>query len=121
MGCGSARVDKLGSRLFGGTRASCRTPYQGLDRWPKASRSARISTEAARRQVLRQYIAQKYDNPPEAYGAPASPPWTHPGFIEKVGPNRSRSSRVEDVKIETPSCKITFDDHGKNTVAVITK
>ncbi len=73
---------------------------------------------------LEKYKAQNYEQPPEAYG-----PFAYAAMdlildtIEKVGPNRKKViaelAKVKDHKsIIGP---ITFDDHGQNTVAVITK
>ena len=73
---------------------------------------------------MENYAAQKYDNPPEAYGA-----FSFAAMdlildsIEKVGPDRKKViEELANVK-ERDSIvgKVTFDDHGQNTVAVITK
>jgi branched-chain amino acid transport system substrate-binding protein len=70
------------------------------------------------------YLQQKYDQGPEAYGPFA---FTAAGLImdviENVGPNRRkvieelRKTRDKDSIIG----KISFDDHGQNVVALITK
>src|SRR5205814_1784116 len=74
--------------------------------------------------VVENYAAQKYDNPPEAYGA-----FSFAAMdlildsIEKVGPDRKKViEELANVKErESIVGKVTFDDHGQNTVAVITK
>ena len=73
---------------------------------------------------MENYDAQKYDNPPEAYGAFAYAAMDLIlNSIEKVGPDRKKiideMSNVKDR--DSIVGKITFDDHGQNTVAVITK
>jgi branched-chain amino acid transport system substrate-binding protein len=70
------------------------------------------------------YTAQKYDNPPEAYGAFAYAAMALIlDSIEKVGPDRKKVidelAKVKDR--DSIVGKITFDDHGQNTVPVITK
>jgi branched-chain amino acid transport system substrate-binding protein len=70
------------------------------------------------------YNAQKYDNPPEAYG-----PFAFAAMdmildtIEKVGPDRRKViADLANVKDrDTIVGKVTFDDHGQNAVPVITK
>jgi branched-chain amino acid transport system substrate-binding protein len=73
---------------------------------------------------MEKYNAQHYDQPPEAYGAFAFAAMNLIlDSIEKVGPNRKKViaelAKVKDV--DSIVGKITFDDHGQNTVAVITK
>ena len=73
---------------------------------------------------MEKYNAQKYDNPPEAYGAFAYAAMNMIlDSIEKVGPDRKKViADLGDVKDRDSIVgKITFDDHGQNTVAVITK
>src|ERR1044071_8962829 len=70
------------------------------------------------------YNAQKYDNPPEAYGAFAyAAKALILDSIEKVGPDRKKVidelAKVKDR--DSIVGRITFADHGQNTVAVITK
>jgi branched-chain amino acid transport system substrate-binding protein len=70
------------------------------------------------------YTAQKYDNPPEAYG-----PFAYAAMalildsIEKVGPDRKKViAELANVKDRDSIVgKITFDDHGQNAVPVITR
>ncbi len=76
------------------------------------------------KKFLEDYDKQGYSNPPEAYG-----PFAFAGAqlimdaIEKVGPDRKKVigelAKVKDV--DTIVGKVTFDDHGQNTVPVITK
>src|ERR1700730_2280335 len=73
---------------------------------------------------MEKYAARKYDGPPEVYGA-----FAYAGMdlilnaIEKVGPDRRKIiddlAHVKDR--DSIVGKITFDDHGQNTVAVVTK
>ena len=72
---------------------------------------------------LEKYNEQKYDNPPEAYGAFAYAAMNMIlNSIDKVGPDRKKViADLGDVKDRDSIVgKITFDDHGQNTVAVIT-
>jgi len=76
------------------------------------------------KKFLEDYNKQGYTNPPEAYG-----PFAFAGAqlimdaIEKIGPDRKKViaelAKVKDV--DTIVGKVTFDDHGQNTVPVITK
>ena len=73
---------------------------------------------------MEKYNAQKYDNPPEAYGAFAYAAMDMIlDSIEKVGPDRKKViADLANVKDRDSIVgKITFDDHGQNTVPVITK
>jgi branched-chain amino acid transport system substrate-binding protein len=73
---------------------------------------------------MEKYNAQKYDQPPEAYGAFAYAAMNMIlDSIEKVGPDRKKViADLGNVKDRDSIVgKITFDDHGQNTVAVITK
>jgi branched-chain amino acid transport system substrate-binding protein len=70
------------------------------------------------------YNAQKYDQPPEAYGAFANAAMDLIlDVIEKVGPDRKKVIKELRATKDKDSIvgKITFDDHGQNTVALITK
>jgi branched-chain amino acid transport system substrate-binding protein len=73
---------------------------------------------------MEKYDAQKYDNPPEAYGAFAYAAMDLIlDSIEKVGADRKKvideMAKVKDR--DSIVGKITFDDHGQNTVPLITK
>ncbi|MCC7017183.1 MAG: branched-chain amino acid ABC transporter substrate-binding protein [Rhodospirillales bacterium] len=73
---------------------------------------------------MEKYTAAKYGEPPEAYGPFAFAAMSLVlDVIEKVGPDRKK---VRDALRATKNHdsivgKVTFDDHGQNTVAVITK
>jgi branched-chain amino acid transport system substrate-binding protein len=73
---------------------------------------------------VEKYTAAKYGEPPEAYGPFAFAAMTLVlDTIEKVGPDRKK---VRDELRKTKDRDsivgpITFDDHGQNTVAAITK
>lgn len=70
------------------------------------------------------YQLQAYGEPPEAYGAFAfAATDLIIDAIEKVGPNRKAVIQELNVTREHSSIvgQITFDDHGQNTVAVITR
>ena len=73
---------------------------------------------------MEKYNAQKYASPPEAYGAFAFAAMNLIlDTIDQVGPNRKKVvaalAKVKDR--DSIVGKISFDDHGQNTVAVITK
>ncbi len=73
---------------------------------------------------LEQYDKQKYGEGPEAYGA-----FAYAGMvlvldaIEKVGPDRKkvRDELRKTKDVDSIIGKISFDDHGQNTVNFITK
>ncbi len=76
---------------------------------------------------LEQYNKQGYSDPPEAYGAFA---FTAMNLIldtiEAVGPDRKKVRKaLNKVKganaVDSITGKVAFDDHGQNTIAVITK
>lgn len=76
---------------------------------------------------LEQYGKQGYSDPPEAYGAFA---FTAMNLIldtiEAVGPDRKKvRNALNDVTgsnaADSITGKVDFDDHGQNTIAVITK
>jgi len=76
------------------------------------------------KKFLEDYGKQGYTNPPEAYG-----PFAYAAAqlimdaIEKVGPDRKKiAAELRKTKdVDTIVGKVTFDDHGQNTVPVITK
>jgi branched-chain amino acid transport system substrate-binding protein len=73
---------------------------------------------------MEKYTAQKYANPPEVYGAYAYAAMDLIlDSIEKVGPDRRKV--IEDLaKVKNRDSiigKITFDDHGQNTVSLTTR
>ena len=73
---------------------------------------------------LDEYNKQGFGEPPEAYGAFAFAATNLIlDAIEKVGPNRKLVNTELDATRDHDSIvgKITFDEHGQNTVALITK
>ncbi len=73
---------------------------------------------------LDEYKAGNYENPPEAYGAFAFAAMNLIlDTIEKVGPDRKkvRDELNKVAKHDSIVGEISFDDHGQNTVALITK
>ncbi len=76
---------------------------------------------------LAEYAKQGYKEPPEAYGAFA---FTAMNLIldtiEKVGPDRKKVRKALNATrganaADSITGKVDFDDHGQNTIAVITK
>lgn len=73
---------------------------------------------------MEKYTAAKYGEPPEAYGAFAFAAMTLVlDTIEKVGPDRKkvRDELRKTSKRDSIVGPITFDDHGQNTNAAISK
>ena len=123
-------MDKLGIKaVFDGTSGIVSDAFiQGLGPLAEGSLAFREGAPTEKlpggKFFIESYAAQKYDNPPEAYGA-----FSFAAMdlildsIEKVGPDRKKViEELANVK-ERDSIvgKVTFDDHGQNTVAVITK
>ena len=124
-----SQMDKLGIKaVFDGTSGIVSDAFiQGLGPLAEGALAFRegASTEKLPGgKFLEKYAAQKYDNPPEAYGA-----FSYAAMdlildsIEKVGPDRKKViAELANVKDRDSIIgKITFDDHGQNTVALITK
>ena len=125
-----AQMDKLGVRaVFDGTSGIVSDAYiQGLG--PLAEGTLAFLEGAPNAKLpggkffMEKYAAQKYEGPPETYGA-----FAYAGMdlvlntIEKVGPDRRKviddMAHVKDR--DSIVGKITFDDHGQNTVAVVTR
>jgi branched-chain amino acid transport system substrate-binding protein len=125
-----AQMDKLGVKaVFDGTSGIVSDAYiQSLG--PLAEGTLAFLEGAPNEKLpggkffTEKYAAQKYEGPPEVYGA-----FAFAGMdlilntIEKVGPDRRRI--IDDLAHVTERDsivgKITFDDHGQNTVAVVTK
>jgi len=125
-----AQMDKLGIKaVFDGTSGIVSDAYiQGLGALAEGTLAFREGAPTDKlpggKFFMEKYAAQKYDNPPEAYGAFAYAAMDLIlDSIEKVGPDRRRV--IEDMaKVENRDSiigKITFDDHGQNTVSLITK
>jgi branched-chain amino acid transport system substrate-binding protein len=125
-----SQMDKLGIKaVFDGTSGIVSDAFiQGLGPLAEGSLAFREGAPTEKlpggKFFLENYAAQKYDNPPEAYGAFSfAATDLILDSIEKVGPDRKKViEELANVK-ERDSIvgKVTFDDHGQNTVAVITK
>ena len=125
-----SQMDKLGiNAVFDGTSGIVSDAYiQGLGPLAESTLAFREGAPTEKlpggKFFMEKYNAQKYDNPPEAYGAFAFAAMDMIlDTIEKVGPDR-RKIIAELAKVKDRDSivgKITFDDHGQNTVALITK
>src|SRR6478735_2713660 len=124
-----SQMDKLGIKaVFDGTSGIVSEAYiQGLGPLAEGTLAFREGAPTEKlpggKFFMDKYDAQHYDNPPEAYG-----PFAYAAMdlildtIENVGPDRKKViAALGNVK-ERDSIvgKITFDDHGQNTVPVIT-
>ena len=125
-----SQMDKLGIKaVFDGTSGIVSDAFiQGLGPLAEGCLAFREGAPTEKlpggKFFMDNYAAQKYDNPPEAYG-----PFAYAAMalildsIEKVGPDRKKvideMAKVKDR--DSIVGKITFDDHGQNTVPVITK
>lgn len=125
-----SQMDKLGIKaVFDGTSGIVSDAFiQGLGPLAEGSLAFREGAPTEKlpggKFFMEKYNAQKYDNPPEAYGAFAFAAMDMIlNAIEKVGPDRKKViADLANVKDRDSIVgKITFDDHGQNTVAVITK
>jgi len=125
-----AQMDKLGIKaVFDGTSGIVSDAYiQGLGPLAEGTLAFREGAPTEKlpggKFFMEKYTAQKYDNPPEAYGAFAYAAMDLIlDSIEKVGPDRRKV--IDDLaKVKNRDSiigTITFDDHGQNTVSVITK
>lgn len=124
------QMDKLGIKaVFDGTSGIVSDAFiQGLGPLAEGALAFREGAPTEKlpggKFFMEKYNAQKYDNPPEAYGAFAYAAMDMIlNSIEKVGPDRKKViADLGNVKDRDSIVgKITFDDHGQNTVAVITK
>jgi branched-chain amino acid transport system substrate-binding protein len=124
------QMDKLGIKaVFDGTSGIVSDAYiQGLGPLAEGTLAFREGAPTEKlpggKFFMEKYTAQKYDNPPEAYGAFAYAAMDMIlNSIEKVGPDRKKViADLGNVKDRDSIVgKITFDDHGQNTVPVITK
>jgi branched-chain amino acid transport system substrate-binding protein len=125
-----AQMDKLGIRaVFDGTSGVVSDAFiKGLG--PLAEGTLGFLEGAPTEKLpggkffLEKYAEQNYDSPPEAYG-----PFAYAAMdlilntIENVGPDRKKVIKaLAEVKDrESIVGRITFDDHGQNTVPLITK
>ena len=125
-----AQMDKLGIKaVFDGTSGIVSDAYiQGLGPLAEGTLAFREGAPVEKlpggKFFMERYTAQKYDNSPEAYGAFAYAAMDLIlDSIEKVGPDRRKV--IDDLanirNRDSIIGKITFDDHGQNTVSVITK
>jgi len=125
-----AQMDKLGIKaVFDGTSGIVSDAYiQGLGPLAEGTLAFREGAPVEKlpggKVFMEKYTAQKYDNPPEAYGAFAYAAMDLIlDSIEKVGPDRRKV--IDDLaKVKNRDSiigKITLDDHGQNTVSFITK
>jgi branched-chain amino acid transport system substrate-binding protein len=125
-----SQMDKLGIKaVFDGTSGIVSDAYiQGLGPLAEGTLAFREGAPTEKlpggKFFMEKYTAQKYDNPPEAYGAFAYAAMDMIlDTIDTVGPDRKKViAALGDVKNRDSIVgKITFDDHGQNTVPVITK
>jgi branched-chain amino acid transport system substrate-binding protein len=125
-----AQMDKLGvNALFQGTSGIVSDAFiQGVGPLAEGVVAFREGAPTEKlpggKVFLEKYNAQKYEQPPEAYGAFANAAMDLVlDTIEKVGPDRKKVIKELRATKDKDSIvgKITFDDHGQNTVALITK
>jgi branched-chain amino acid transport system substrate-binding protein len=124
------QMDKLGLNtvLFDGTSGIKSDSYiDGLGKLAEGSLSFIEGAPTERlpggKFFLEKYNAQNYPNPPEAYGGFAFAAMNLIlDTIEQVGPDRKKVQGTLNKVKDRDSIvgKITFDDHGQNTVALIT-
>jgi branched-chain amino acid transport system substrate-binding protein len=125
-----AQMDRLGLNnvVFDGTSGIKSDAFiEGLGKFAEGSLSFLEGAPTERlpggKFFIEKYNAQNYPNPPEAYGAF--------GFaamnlildtIESQGPDRKkvRDALNKVRKVDSIVGEITFDDHGQNTVPIIT-
>jgi branched-chain amino acid transport system substrate-binding protein len=124
------QMDKLGIKaVFEGTSGIKSDAFiQGLGPLAEGSLSfiegAPIEKLPRGKYFQEQYDKAGYKEPPEAYGAFAFTAMTLIlDKIEAVGPDRAKvTAALGDVKnYDSIIGPVTFDDHGQNTVALITK
>jgi branched-chain amino acid transport system substrate-binding protein len=124
-----SQMDKLGIKaLFDGTSGIVSDAFiQGLGPLAEGTLAFREGAPTEKlpggKFFIEKYNAQHYDNPPEAYGAFAYAAMDLIlDTIENVGPNRKKViAALGSVKDRDSIVgKITFDDHGQNTVPLIT-
>jgi branched-chain amino acid transport system substrate-binding protein len=126
-----AQMDKLGlnSVLLDGTSGIVSDAYlKGLGPLAEGTLAFREGAPTEKlpggKVFLEKYNAEKFENPPEAYGAFAFAAMNLIlDTIEEVGPDRKKVRDALNKVKDRDSIvgTITFDDHGQNTVALITK
>jgi branched-chain amino acid transport system substrate-binding protein len=124
------QMDKLGMKMqFDGTSGIVNDDFiKALGPLAEGALAFREGASAEKlprgKQFLADYAKQGYQNPPEAYGPFAFAAATLlMDTIDKVGPDRKKII-AELAKVKDRDSivgTITFDDHGQNTVPVITK
>ncbi len=125
-----AQMDRLGLNniVLDGTSGIKSDAYiQGLGKLAEGSLSFLEGAPAERlpggKFFLEKYNAQNYPNPPEAYGAFAFAAMNLIlDAIEAHGPDRKKVQEALNKTSKANSIvgEITFDDHGQNTVPIIT-
>jgi len=124
------QMDKLGVKaVFQGTSGIVSDAYvEGLGKQAEGTvafrEGAPIEKLPGGQQFMQQYAAQKYNDPPEAYGAFAyAAANLVMDVIERTGPDRKKVrnalNRTKDY--QSVVGPITFDDHRQNAVPLITK
>ena len=125
-----SQTDRLGIKaVFQGTSGIVSDAFiEGLGPLAEGTLAFREGAPAEKlpggKNFLEEYAKQKYGEPPEAYGAFAfAAANLIIDAIEKVGPDRAKVNRELGATRDRDSIigKITFDDHGQNTVPLITK
>jgi len=123
-------MDKLGIKaVFDGTSGIVSDAFiQGLGPLAEGTLAFREGAPTDKlsggKLFMEKYNAQKYPDPPEAYGAFAYAAMNMIlDTIEQVGPDRKKViAALGNVKDRDSIVgKITFDDHGQNSVPLITK
>jgi branched-chain amino acid transport system substrate-binding protein len=124
------QMDKLGVKaVFQGTSGIVSDAFiEGLGALAEGSVAFREGAPLEKlpggKRFIEQYAAQKYNDPPEAYGAFAFAAANLViDAIEKAGPDRKRVRKELNQTRGHQSIvgEITFDDHRQNAVPLITK
>lgn len=124
------QMDKLGVKaVFQGTSGIVSDAYiDGLGRQAEGTLAFREGAPVEKlpggRKFIEQYAAQKYNDPPEAYGAFAyAAAHLVMDAIERVGPDRRKVRKALNDTRDYQSIvgPVTFDDHRQNAVPLITK
>jgi len=124
------QMDKLGVKaVFQGTSGIVSDAYiDGLGRQAEGTLAFREGAPVEKlpggRKFIEQYATQKYNDPPEAYGAFAyAAAHLVMDAIERVGPDRRKVRKALNDTRDYQSIvgPVTFDDHRQNAVPLITK
>ena len=125
-----SQMKKLGiDAVFQGTSGIVSDPFiEGVGQYSEGVLAFREGAPLEKlprgQDFLANYQKQNYGEPPEAYGAFAfAATDLIIGAIEKVGPDRKAVMEELNATEKHDSIVglVTFDDHGQNTVAVITR